>query len=72
MLYICAAITILVGIFTDNLAIFLDAGIILGFALGAHLAQSRVCALIVCIYGIFNKISVLMSPERGWLTVELL
>lgn len=69
ILYVCAAATLILGILSGNFGVFLDVAILLGFGLGIHLAQSRACAVIVCIYGVVNVLYALLTTGSlgGWL-----
>lgn len=63
-LYICAGISlILYVIVLGNFFSIVDVLLVLGLALGIHLAQSRVCAIIVLAYSVFNAIY--MSVQTG-------
>lgn len=68
-LYFCAAISLIVLLLTDNFTSLLDVGIVLGLGLGVHLAQSRVCAILVCIYSVINMLVLTFSSGTlgGWL-----
>lgn len=70
-LYVCAGITMAAGLFMDNYLSILDVMIIVGLALGIHLAQSRACSIILCAYSIFNVIIMIASTGKpgGWLIV---
>ena len=47
----------------------IDAAIMLGLGLAIHLAQSRVCSILLCVYGVINTIFVFLSSGifGGWL-----
>lgn len=68
-LYVCAAISLVVALIGNNLSSLLDVFIILGLALGIQLAQSRACAIIVCVYSVFNIVIMFISSGTfgGWL-----
>ena len=70
--YVCAAITLAVGIATDGFPLVLiDLAILVGMGLGIQLAHSRVCAIILCAYSVINMILALISTGRpaGYLIV---
>ena len=61
--YVCAGITLLMCLVTGNLSSILDVLILVGLGLGVHLAQNRVCAIILLVYGTLNTVS--MSMQMG-------
>lgn len=63
-LYVCSAITVILGFILGNYGVLIDVIIMLSLALGIHLAQSRVCAICILIYGIFNMIITAMENGR--------
>ena len=70
--YVCAAITLIVGILNNAFPlILLDVAIVLGTALGIHLAQSRVCSIVLLAYAIFSTVLVLVQTGRltGYLVI---
>ena len=66
--YICAGVTLLLGVLMQNYFIIIDVAIILGLSLGIHLAQSRVCAVLILIYSLINVIFSLLATGQisGW------
>lgn len=69
ILYICAAFTAAMGYVGGNLFTLLDVILLLGLGLGIQLAQSRVCAIVVCIYAVYNVIVAVITTGTfgGWL-----
>lgn len=70
--YICAGITLIAGIASGSFPLILiDVAVLLGLGLGIHLAQSRVCAIILLAYAAYSTIIVLVQTGRltGWLVV---
>lgn len=65
ILYVCAAFSLAVGFFMSNYAVLVDVLIIVGLALGIQLAQSRVCAILICIYAAFNVIYMTISSGHA-------
>ena len=65
--YVCAAITAIAGLaLLNNPYVLLDAVIVAGLGLGIHLAQSRACAVILCVYAAINLIfSVVTTGAPG-------
>ena len=57
IIYICVGINLLL------------IAIMLGLGLAIHLAQSRVCSILLCVYGVINTIYVFLSSGTfgGWL-----
>ena len=71
-LYICAGLSLVVGILCGNYGVILDVMLMVGFALGVHLGQSRVCAILVLIYSIANVIiTIVVTGRRGgtWIVI---
>ncbi len=68
ILYVCAAISS-IALIGGNLSSLIDIALIAGLALGIHLAQSRVCAILICIYSVFNMVISLIAygTPSGWL-----
>ena len=66
--YICAGATLLLGVLMQNYFIIIDVAIILGLSLGIHLAQNRVCAVLLLIYSLINVIFSLLATGQisGW------
>ena len=63
--YICAALTVILGVFVLKSPYFLiDVIIVLGMGLGIHLKQSKVCAVILCIYAVINTILGLINNGK--------
>ncbi len=69
--YICAGITLLVSLIGGNTWGILDVVILLVLGLFIHLKQSRVCAIILLVYSIFNVVYTLIATGRfgGYLIV---
>lgn len=70
--YVIGAITFIVNvIMAGNIAGILDVLIVVGLGLGIHLAKSRVCAVIITAYSIFNLIYMLLltGAPGGWLII---
>ena len=61
--YVCAGVTLLAVLVTGNLASILDVLLLVGLGLSVHLAQNRVCAIILLVYGTLNMIT--MSMQMG-------
>lgn len=73
--YICAGLTAvlgLIGTFAGGGVYFLlDVAILVGMGLGIQLAQSRVCAILLLVYSVFNTVMNLIFSSRlgGYLIV---
>ena len=69
IIYICVGINLLLIAFLHNYTSLIDAAIMLGLGLAIHLAQSRVCSILLCVYGVINTIIVFLSSGEfgGWL-----
>lgn len=70
--YVIGVVTFIVNVvLAGNAAGILDVLIVVGLGLGVHLAKSRVCAVIIAAYSIFNCIYMLMLTGRpgGWLII---
>ena len=69
--YFCAACTLLVAVLMQSYLAILDVLLILGMGLGIQLAQSRVCAVILFVYSIYNLIIALLSSgtPSGWIII---
>lgn len=68
--YICAGITLLVGLFAaENPYVFIDVALLVGLGLGIHLKQSKACAIALAVYAVINTVIGLASTGRfsGWL-----
>ena len=68
--YICAGITLLVGLFAaENPYVFIDVALLVGLGLGIHLKQSKACAIALVVYAVINTVIGLASTGRfsGWL-----
>lgn len=71
-LYMCSVISfLLVVVLQHNLFAIVDVALVLGLALGIHLAYSRVCAIAVMVYAVFNLIVSIATTGRanGYLIV---
>lgn len=68
--YICAVVTAALGIMF-NPFMLIDAAIVLVLGLLIHLKQSRVCSIILLVYGIVSCVVMLLDTGRlgGWLVV---
>ncbi|MFG6350136.1 MAG: zinc-ribbon domain-containing protein [Oscillospiraceae bacterium] len=68
--YICTVVTAVVAILFAPL-ILIDAAIVLVLGLLIHLKQSRVCSVILLVYGVASFIITLLDSGRitGWLIV---
>ena len=69
IIYICVGINLLLIAFLQTYTSLIDAAIMLGLGLAIHLAQSRVCSILLCVYGVINTIFVFLSSGKfgGWL-----
>lgn len=69
--YICAGITLLTILASGNFLSIVDVLLLVGFGLGIHLAQSKVCAILLTIYAAINMIIMLvaMGTFGGWLVL---
>ena len=55
--YVCAAINLAIVLLTDSgYYPLIDVVLLVGLGLGIHLARSRVCAVILCAYGVINAV----------------
>lgn len=66
--YVCAAISLGLGIYLHNYAVLIDVALIVGLALGIQRAQSRVCAVVLLVYGCINTVLMTLDTGRlsGW------
>ncbi len=70
--YICAGITLLVSVIAaGSIASLLDVLLLVGLGLGVHLAQNKVCAIILLVYACINTIIsiVALGTFGGWLVL---
>lgn len=69
--YVCAGITLLVAIFAGSALSIIDVVILVGLGLGIHLAQSKVCAIVLAVYAVANVIITLVvnGSLGGWLII---
>ena len=69
IIYICVGINLLLIAFLHTYTSLIDVAIMLGLGLAIHLAQSRVCSILLCVYGVINTIYVFLSSGTfgGWL-----
>ena len=69
--YLCAALSLGVGVLMQNYFIIVDVVLIVGLALGIQLAQSRVCAVLLLVYACINTILGLIGTGQlsGWLLI---
>lgn len=65
ILYVCAALSLALGIYMGNWSILVDVLIIVGFGLGIQLGQSRICAILIFLYSIANIIYTGVSTGRS-------
>lgn len=54
--FVCAGITMLSGFVTGNWSILIDVAIMVGLGLGIMLSYSRVCAVVLVVYGLLNVV----------------
>lgn len=54
--FVCAGITLLSGFVTGNWSILIDVAIMVGLGLGIMLSYSRVCAVLLLVYGLLNVV----------------
>lgn len=68
--YVSAAITAVFAVMFNPM-MFLDAAIVLVLGLLIHLKRSRVCAVLLLAYGLFNCVVMFLSTGKlsGWLIV---
>lgn len=68
--YICAVVTAVVAIMFAPLML-IDATVVLVLGLLIHLKQSRVCSVILLVYGVISFVITLLSSGKitGWLIV---
>lgn len=66
--YICAGVSLGLGLLQQNYSVIIDVALIAGLGLGIHLLRSRVCASLLLLYGFANSIFGLLSTGRiqGW------
>lgn len=64
ILYVCAVLSLAIGFFTGNYSVIIDVILIIGLALGIHLAQSRACAVCICVYSVINVIVTTIENGR--------
>lgn len=64
LLYICAAITLIGMIMSGSMLSIIDMLLILGFALAIHLLQSRICAILMLVYALFNVVVIYLTTEK--------
>ena len=64
--YICAALTLVVGLFVSDagLACLLDVAILVVLGIGIHVYQSRACAVILSAYALLNVIYTLATTGK--------
>lgn len=65
ILYVCGALSLVLGIIAGNFMVIIDIAIVVGLGLGIQLAQSRVCALLILAYSVFNTIYMIVSTGRA-------
>lgn len=66
--YLCAAISLIFGLVQQNYGVIFDVVLVVGLGLGVHLAKSRVCSILLLIYGCINTLVYLLTTGRvgGW------
>ena len=66
--YICAGVSLGLGLLQQNYSVIIDVALIAGLGLGVHLLRSRVCAILLLLYGFANSIFGLVTTGRlqGW------
>ena len=66
--YLCAAISLVMGLLQQNYGVILDVVLVVGLGLGVQLGKSRVCSILLLIYGCINTLVYLLSTGRlgGW------
>ncbi len=71
MAYICAALSLLLGVVLQNYSVMLDVLLIVGLTLGMQLAKNRVCAVLLLVYSCINTIIVTIGSGQvsGWLLI---
>ncbi len=69
--YVCAGITLLMALIAGNLFGIVDVLLLVGFGLGIHLAQSKICAILLTIYAAINVIIMVINYGTlgGWLVL---
>lgn len=67
--YIAAGLNVILALVTGNTLMLLDAVILLVLGLLIHLKQSKICAIILLVYGIISVIINLIATGKfqGWL-----
>ena len=67
--YVTAAVSAVAAVAGGNLFILVDVALVLGLGLGVHLGRSRVCAVLLGVYGLYNTIFTLITQHTfgGWL-----
>lgn len=66
--YICAAITLAVGLLMQNYYILIDVVLIIGLTLGIQIGKSRACAVILLVYSCISTLLGLINTGKvtGW------
>ena len=69
--YICAGLTLLVGLVSGNYLSVIDFLILLVLGLFIHLKQSKVCAILLAVYAVINVIIGFIAFQKfqGWLII---
>lgn len=67
--YVCAGLTLVMGLMFMMITSLFDVALLVGFGLGIHLAQSRVCAILLAVDAGINMILGLIvnGSLNGWL-----
>lgn len=72
ILYICSVATFVLNVvLMNNIFGIIDVVLVLGLALGVHIAKSRVCAGVMTVYSLINMIGTVIATGRltGYLPV---
>ena len=69
--YVCAGLTLVLGLATGNYLSIVDFLILLVLGLFIHLKQSKVCAILLAVYAVINVIIGLIAYHKfqGWLII---
>ena len=64
VLYICAGLTMMIGLLNGSYAVFIDVLVLVGLGLWIQLGYSRVAACLALVYSIFSMILTTISTGR--------
>lgn len=69
--YVCAALILVMGLILQDYFMLLDVVLVVGLALGVHLAKSRTCAVVLLVYACISGILTTVSTGQlsGWLLI---